>query len=69
MSTKQKENNEIKIDIISELECPYKEWLKIRSVQKINQKYINSIVKTALNEDLKPLGDITTHLITSKNRD
>ena len=37
-------------------------------MQKINQKYINSIVKTALNEDLKPLGDITTHLITSKNK-
>ena len=37
-------------------------------MQRINQKYINSIVKTALNEDLKPLGDITTHLITSKNK-
>ena len=37
-------------------------------MQRINQKYINSIVKTALNEDLKPLGDITTHLIASKNK-
>ena len=37
-------------------------------MQKINQKYINSIVKTALKEDLKPLGDITTQLIASKNR-
>ena len=37
-------------------------------MQKINQKYINSIVKKALKEDLKPLGDITTQLIASKNR-
>ena len=32
-------------------------------MQKLNQKYINRIVKKALNEDLKPNGDITTNLI------
>ena len=48
----------------------YKEWLKlvVRSVQKINQKYINSVVKKALNEDLKPTGDITTKLIKNGNK-
>ncbi len=35
---------------------------------KINQKYINSIVKKALEEDLKPRGDITTNLISLKNK-
>jgi nicotinate-nucleotide pyrophosphorylase (carboxylating) len=37
-------------------------------VQKINQIYINSIVKKALDEDLKPKGDITTNLISFKNK-
>jgi len=37
-------------------------------VYKINQKYINSIVKKALEEDLKPRGDITTNLISLKNK-
>ena len=37
-------------------------------MQKINQKYINSVVKKALNEDLKPRGDITTNLIGFKNK-
>ncbi len=32
-------------------------------MQKINQKYINSVVKKALDEDLKPMGDLTTKLI------
>ena len=35
---------------------------------KINQNYINSIVKQALNEDLRPNGDITTKLISFKNK-
>ena len=35
-------------------------------MQKINQKYINSIVKQALREDLKPSGDITTRNIKNK---
>ena len=35
---------------------------------KINQNYINSIVKQALKEDLKPFGDITTNLISFKNK-
>ena len=39
-----------------------------RSVQKINQKYINSVVKKALLEDLYPRGDITTNLINFKNK-
>jgi len=37
-------------------------------VSKINQNYINSIVKQALKEDLKPFGDITTRLISFKNK-
>ena len=40
----------------------------VRSVQRINQKYINSVVKKALEEDLNPRGDITTSLIASKNK-
>jgi len=32
------------------------------------QKYINSIVKKALDEDLKPRGDVTTNLISYKNK-
>ncbi len=35
---------------------------------KINQKYINNVVKAALKEDLKPRGDITTKLIKDKNK-
>ena len=35
---------------------------------KINQNYIHTIVKQALNEDLKPFGDITTNLISFKNK-
>ena len=37
-------------------------------MEKINQKYINFIVKKALDEDLKPKGDITTNLISFKNK-
>jgi len=37
-------------------------------VKSINQNYINSIVKKALDEDLKPKGDITTNLIRLKNK-
>jgi len=37
-------------------------------VQKINQKYINRVVKDALKEDLRPNGDITTKLLNSKNK-
>ncbi len=36
-------------------------------MQKINQKYINNLVFKALEEDLKPNGDITTKLLNSKN--
>ena len=47
----------------------WREWLKlvVRSV-KINQKYINSLVKKALLEDLSPKGDLTTNLIIQKNK-
>ena len=47
-----------------------KEWLKlvVRSVQKINKKYIFSVVKKALAEDLSPKGDLTTNLISSRNK-
>ena len=37
-------------------------------MQKLNQKYINLVVKKALDEDLKPKGDITTNLISFKNK-
>ena len=40
----------------------------VRSVQKINQKYINTIVKKALIEDLYPKGDLTTNLVNFKNK-
>jgi len=35
-------------------------------VQKISQKYIKTIVKQALQEDLRPSGDITTRIIKNK---
>ena len=34
----------------------------------MNQNYINSVVKQGLLEDLRPLGDITTQLISFKDR-
>ncbi|MDA9744220.1 carboxylating nicotinate-nucleotide diphosphorylase [Candidatus Pelagibacter sp.] len=37
-------------------------------MQKINQKYINNLVLKALQEDLRPNGDITTKLLNSKNK-
>lgn len=37
-------------------------------MQKLNQSYINTIVRKALDEDLKPRGDITTKLIKFKNK-
>ena len=48
----------------------FKKWLKlvVRSVRKINKKYINSVVQKALKEDLEPIGDITTKLIKFNNR-
>ena len=36
-------------------------------MQKLDQYYIKTVVKKALEEDLKPRGDITTKLINSKN--
>jgi len=37
-------------------------------VQKLNQSYINLVVRKALEEDLRPRGDITTNLIISKDK-
>ena len=37
-------------------------------MQKLNQKYINSVVKQALMEDLNPKGDVTTGLLKFKNK-
>ena len=37
-------------------------------MQKLNQKYIKSVVKLALREDLNPRGDITTNLIRFGNK-
>ena len=36
-------------------------------MQKLNQHYIKSVVKKALEEDLRPRGDITTNLLNSRN--
>jgi len=35
-------------------------------VQKLNQKYIKTIVQQSLREDLRPSGDITTRIIKNK---
>jgi len=37
-------------------------------VQKLSQTFIKSLVKKALNEDLKPRGDITTNLVKFNNK-
>ena len=37
-------------------------------MERFDQKYINTIVKKALNEDLHPSGDVTTNLISFKNK-
>ncbi len=37
-------------------------------MQKLNQSYINSIVRKALEEDLMPRGDITTNIIIAKDK-
>jgi nicotinate-nucleotide pyrophosphorylase (carboxylating) len=37
-------------------------------VQKLNQSYIKTVVKRALEEDLRPRGDITTRLINSQDK-
>ena len=37
-------------------------------MQKLNHSYIKTVVKKALEEDLRPGGDITTNLINSKNK-
>jgi len=37
-------------------------------VQNLNQSYIKKVVMKALEEDLRPRGDITTNLINSKNK-
>ena len=37
-------------------------------MQKLNQTYINTVVRKALKEDLRPRGDITTNLITDKDK-
>ena len=37
-------------------------------MQKLNQSYINTVVRKALEEDLRPRGDITTNLIVAKDK-
>jgi len=37
-------------------------------VQILNQFYIKSTVRKALDEDLKPMGDITTKILSTKNK-
>ena len=37
-------------------------------MQKLNQTYINTVVRKALKEDLRPRGDITTNLIADKDK-
>jgi hypothetical protein len=35
-------------------------------VQVLNQFYIKSVVRKALEEDMKPKGDITTNIVSEK---
>jgi len=37
-------------------------------VQKLNKSHIKTVVMKALEEDLRPRGDITTNLVNSKNK-
>ena len=37
-------------------------------MQALNQFYVNSVVRKALEEDLKPRGDITTNILKTKNK-
>ena len=37
-------------------------------MQKFNQSYIKSVVRKALEEDLRPRGDITTNIVSAKNK-
>ena len=37
-------------------------------MQKLNQSYIKTVVRMALEEDLRPRGDISTKLVNSKNK-
>ena len=37
-------------------------------MQVLNQFYIKSVVRKALDEDLKPRGDITTNIVSEKNK-
>ena len=37
-------------------------------MQVLNQFYIKSVVRRALEEDLKPRGDITTNIVSTKNK-
>jgi len=40
----------------------------VRKKSSLNQKYIKSIVKNAMLEDLRPYGDVTTQLIKNKKK-
>ncbi len=37
-------------------------------MQALNQFYIKSVVRKALEEDLKPRGDITTNILSTKDK-
>ena len=37
-------------------------------MQVLNQLYIKSVVRKALEEDLRPRGDITTNIVSGKNK-
>ena len=37
-------------------------------MQVLNQFYIKSVVRKALEEDLSPIGDITTNIVSEKNK-
>ena len=37
-------------------------------MQALNQFYIKSVVRKALEEDLRPRGDITTNILTTKDK-
>ena len=37
-------------------------------MQVLNQFYIKSVVRKALEEDLRPRGDITSSIVSAKNK-
>ena len=68
----ENETNEILLDD-KIIESARKSVLRMTQIgrwfsAKFNYKYIDLVVRKALDEDLKPLGDITTRLLNHKKK-